>query len=64
NDQKGVLGIDLGVYGAPETYLIDEQGVIRYRHVGIVNASVWKNDLRPRYEALKRAAEKTRGSAG
>ncbi|GGC07089.1 thiol:disulfide interchange protein [Marinobacterium zhoushanense] len=41
-DQEGSLGIDLGVYGAPETYVIDAQGVIRYRHVGAVDATVWK----------------------
>ncbi|MBV1789371.1 DsbE family thiol:disulfide interchange protein [Marinobacterium sp. D7] len=41
-DQDGALGIDLGVYGAPETYVIDAQGVIRYRHVGAVDAKVWK----------------------
>lgn len=58
NDQDGSLGIDLGVYGAPETYLIDHQGVIRYKHVGIVDANVWKNDLRPRFKLLKEKAFK------
>nr|MDT0254005.1 DsbE family thiol:disulfide interchange protein [Endozoicomonas sp.] len=57
NDQDGLLGIDLGVYGAPETYLIDHLGVIRYKHVGIVDANVWRNDLEPRYRALKKKAE-------
>lgn len=40
-DDKGTLGLNLGVYGAPETYLLDSQGVIRYRHVGEVNEKVW-----------------------
>jgi cytochrome c biogenesis protein CcmG/thiol:disulfide interchange protein DsbE len=40
-DQKGLLGLDLGVYGAPETYVIDADGVIRYKHVGVVDAQVW-----------------------
>ena len=40
-DQEGRLGLDLGVYGAPETYVIDAQGTIRYRHVGAVDARVW-----------------------
>ncbi|MCV6587880.1 MAG: DsbE family thiol:disulfide interchange protein [Marinobacterium sp.] len=41
-DEKGTLGLDLGVYGAPETYVIDAQGVIRYKHVGVVDARVWQ----------------------
>ena len=41
-DQEGRLGLDLGVYGAPETYVIDSQGMIRYRHVGAVDAKVWQ----------------------
>lgn len=40
-DKEGSLGLDLGVYGAPETYIIDAQGTIRYRHVGAVDANVW-----------------------
>ncbi|WP_027857806.1 DsbE family thiol:disulfide interchange protein [Marinobacterium jannaschii] len=41
-DQAGTLGIDLGVYGAPETYVLDSQGVIRYKHVGVVDEKVWQ----------------------
>ena len=41
-DQEGRLGLDMGVYGAPETYVIDAEGTIRYRHVGAVDANVWK----------------------
>lgn len=41
-DLKGTLGLDLGVYGAPETYVVDKEGVILYRHVGAVDANVWK----------------------
>lgn len=40
-DQTGSLGLDLGVYGAPETYVIDADGVIRYKHVGVVDEKVW-----------------------
>ena len=46
-DPKGTLGFDLGVYGAPETFVIDEQGVVRYRHVGVVNQKVWEQTLLP-----------------
>ncbi len=41
-DPEGKLGLDLGVYGAPETYIIDAQGIIRYKHVGEVNQRVWE----------------------
>lgn len=41
-DEKGTLGLDLGVYGAPETYVLDTQGVIRYKHVGAVDEAVWQ----------------------
>ncbi|WP_188861746.1 DsbE family thiol:disulfide interchange protein [Marinobacterium nitratireducens] len=41
-DPKGTLGLDLGVYGAPETYVLDKDGIIRYRHVGEVNEKVWQ----------------------
>jgi cytochrome c biogenesis protein CcmG/thiol:disulfide interchange protein DsbE len=44
--------LDLGVYGAPETYVIDQKGVIRYRHVGAVDASVWQ-DLSSVIETIK-----------
>lgn len=40
-DERGMLGLDLGVYGAPETYLLDAKGIIRYRHVGVVTQDVW-----------------------
>lgn len=41
-DEKGLLGLDLGVYGAPETYVLDAKGVIRYKHVGVVDERVWQ----------------------
>lgn len=46
-DPKGTLGFDLGVYGAPETFVIDAEGVVRYRHVGVVNQKVWDEVLLP-----------------
>ncbi len=42
NDEQGKLGLDLGVYGAPETYLLDAQGIVRHRHVGVVTAEIWQ----------------------
>jgi cytochrome c biogenesis protein CcmG/thiol:disulfide interchange protein DsbE len=50
-DQNGEFGLDLGVYGAPETYVIDAKGVIRHRHVGVVDEQVWLEQLQPFFEA-------------
>ncbi len=52
-DPKGSLGLDLGVYGAPETFIIDGNGKIHYRHTGDVNEKVWNEVLKPIYEKLK-----------
>ena len=46
-DPRGTLGFDLGVYGAPETFIIDAGGVVRYRHVGVINETVWEQALQP-----------------
>ncbi len=52
-DGDGRIGLELGVYGAPETFLLDSQGIIRYRHVGALTAALWQTRLQPRFEALK-----------
>lgn len=51
-DNKGTLAIDLGVYGAPETFVVDSQGVIQYRHVGPVTREIWKRKILPVVELL------------
>jgi len=53
SDKDGRLGIDLGVYGTPETFLIDKHGIIRYRHVGPISPDDWKDELMPRILRLK-----------
>jgi cytochrome c biogenesis protein CcmG/thiol:disulfide interchange protein DsbE len=53
-DAAGTLGVDLGVYGAPETFFIDAQGTIRYKHVGIIDQRVWHEELAPIYDKLLR----------
>ena len=44
--------MDLGVYGAPETFVIDKKGVIRYKHIGAVSPDVWETKLKPLVEKL------------
>ncbi len=46
-DIDGRIGIDYGVYGVPETYLIDKAGVIRHKHIGPVNREVVQKTLLP-----------------
>jgi len=51
-DEDGRLGLNLGVFGAPETYVIDKRGVIRYKHIGDVNAQVWEKTIKPIVDSL------------
>jgi len=46
-DRQGDVGMDLGVYGAPETFVIDPQGNIVMRHVGNLDAAVWQTQILP-----------------
>ena len=46
-DEPGRVAIDWGVYGVPETYLVDRQGLIRWRFAGPVTPEVLERDLRP-----------------
>ena len=46
-DASGRIGIDYGVYGVPETYVIDRQGLIRYKHIGPVTAEVAEKKIAP-----------------
>lgn len=54
SDVDGRLGIDLGVYGAPETFIIDKQGFIVFRHVGPIDDNVWKTKLKNIYINLEK----------
>ncbi len=47
SDLDGRVGIDYGVYGAPETYLIDREGVIRFKQIGPVTPDVWQQKILP-----------------
>lgn len=52
-DAKGRVGIDFGVYGVPETFVIDREGRIRLRHPGAVTAEIWQNELLPLVRSLQ-----------
>jgi cytochrome c biogenesis protein CcmG/thiol:disulfide interchange protein DsbE len=52
-DANGRVGIDLGVSGAPETFVIDRHGVVRYRQVGEITPEVWAKTIGPLMTKLK-----------
>ena len=45
NDEKGVVGVDYGVYGTPESFLIDAQGVILAKVTGVLNEKAWQEQM-------------------
>jgi len=47
-DQDGRVGIDWGVYGAPETYLVSPGGSVLYKHIGPMYEEVWQKEFVPR----------------
>ena len=53
SDRKGQVAMNLGVYGAPETFLIDKSGLIQYRHAGILTPEVWTREFVPRMLELE-----------
>ena len=53
NDQSGRTGIDLGVAGVPETFVVDAKGRVRYKFIGPIDADDWKNTLKPLLQRLR-----------
>ena len=54
-DESGRVGIDYGVYGVPETFLIDKQGIIRYKHIGPITPKSLQETILPLVEQLKQS---------
>lgn len=54
DDQEGRVVIDLGVTGAPETFIVDREGRVRYKQVGPITPEVWRDTLSPLIEELKK----------
>lgn len=52
-DLDGRVGINYGVYGVPETYLIDQQGVIRYKHIGPISRQALREKILPMVKELQ-----------
>lgn len=56
-DADGKVAIDWGVYGAPETFLVDAEGIILYRHISPLSMEIWQTEFVPRIN-------KARGNSG
>ncbi len=56
SDPESRVIMNYGVYGAPETFLIDSQGIIRWKHAGAITPELWSNELQPllvKYRGMK-----------
>jgi cytochrome c biogenesis protein CcmG/thiol:disulfide interchange protein DsbE len=52
-DGDGRIGIDMGVYGLPETFLVDANGMIVHKHIGPISREIWANDFVPIIKRLE-----------
>ena len=55
-DPEGKLGLDLGVYGVPETFIVDGLGIIRHKQVGPLTPEIWEQQIAPLLKKLSHAA--------
>jgi cytochrome c biogenesis protein CcmG/thiol:disulfide interchange protein DsbE len=54
-DNDGRIGIEYGVYGVPETFVIDKAGVIRYKQIGPITDEAWAKKISPLIEELRKS---------
>jgi cytochrome c biogenesis protein CcmG/thiol:disulfide interchange protein DsbE len=53
NDRTGRAGIDLGVAGVPETFVVDKKGRVRYKHIGPIAPEDWAQTIKPLMDRLR-----------
>lgn len=53
NDRSGRTGIDLGVTGVPETFIVDGRGMVRYKHIGPIAPEDWTGTIKPLMDRLR-----------
>ena len=53
-DRNGCVGIDWGVYGVPETFVVDQRGVIRYKHIGPLDTEALRDTVLPLVRQLQK----------
>jgi cytochrome c biogenesis protein CcmG/thiol:disulfide interchange protein DsbE len=56
SDLDGRVGIDWGVYGAPETFVVDEQGIIRDKHIGPISKQYIEEKLMPLIDDIRKTS--------
>jgi cytochrome c biogenesis protein CcmG/thiol:disulfide interchange protein DsbE len=56
-DPDSKLAIDLGVTGAPETFVVDAKGIVRYKHIGPITPDVWAEKLKPLVTDLRQGVQ-------
>ncbi len=56
-DRSGATALDFGVYGAPETFLVDAHGIIRYKHIGPITPEVIHDELKPAIARARQEAQ-------
>ena len=65
-DADGALGVELGVYGAPETFLLNAQGDVVFKQVGAIDRRIWQQEIAPRLAGMGMpvTGAQARGDAG
>ncbi len=53
SDRDGRAGVDWGVYGVPESFVVDREGIVRFKHVGPLTRDVWDRDVLPLIKRLE-----------
>ena len=61
-DPDGRLALDLGVYGAPETFVVDHNGVIQLRYAGVLDIMTWNTTILPLVKSLQQKAQTDKSS--
>jgi len=54
DDPKSKAAISFGVTGAPETFLVDKKGIVRFKHIGPINQQLWQTTLMPLIALLRK----------
>ena len=54
-DRDGKLGLELGVYATPETFIVDKNGIIQYKHIGEITAQNWEKVILPKVQELNQS---------